>query len=60
MFNDFHKGALDIRRINYEVVTLLPKVKDAVKIQQFRLICLLNYIYKWFTKLLTIRLEPVA
>jgi hypothetical protein len=60
MFNDFYKGTLDIKRINYGIVTLLPKVKKASKIQQFRLICLLNYVYKWFTKLLTMRLEPVA
>jgi hypothetical protein len=26
MFLDFHKGELDIRRLNYGVITLLPKV----------------------------------
>jgi hypothetical protein len=41
-------------------MTLLPKVKEAKKIQQFRPICLLNCIYKWVTKCLTIRLEHVA
>ena len=28
--------------------------------QQFRLICLLNCIYKWITKVLTIRIELLA
>jgi hypothetical protein len=57
LFNDFHKGTL---RLNYGIITLLPKLKEAYKIQQFRLICLLNCIYKLFTKVLTLRLEPVA
>jgi hypothetical protein len=35
-------------------------VKDASKIQQFRPICLLNCIYKWFIKVLTLRLDLVA
>jgi hypothetical protein len=30
------------------------------KIQQFRPICLLNCLYNWITKCLTIRLESVA
>ena len=57
LFSDFHKGGLDVCRLNYGVITLLPKVQDAVKIQQFRPICLLNCLYKWMTKTLTIRLE---
>jgi hypothetical protein len=60
LFMDFHVGTLDIKRLNYGTITLLPKVKDANRIQQFRPICLLNCLYKWFTKLLTMRLEPVA
>jgi hypothetical protein len=60
MFNDFYQKKLDIKRINYGTITLLPKVKDATKIQQYRPICLLNCIYKWFTKVLTSRLEKVA
>jgi hypothetical protein len=60
MFGDFFKESLDIKRLNYGTITLLPKVKEAIKIQQYRPICLLNCIYKWFTKCLTIRLEPMA
>jgi hypothetical protein len=51
---------LDIKRINYGIITLLSKVKEAERIQQFKLICLLNCLYKWFSKCLTIRLELVA
>jgi hypothetical protein len=57
IFSDFHKGCLDIERIKFGMITLLPKLKDASKIQQYRPICLLNYLYKWFTKVLTLRLE---
>jgi hypothetical protein len=60
LFSDFHKGLLDLKRINYGIITLLPKVKKVERIQQFRLICLLNCLYKWITKCLTIRLEVVA
>jgi hypothetical protein len=60
LFDNFFKGTLDIKGLNYGTITLLPKVKDAMRIQQYIPICLLNCIYKWFTKCLTIRLEPVA
>jgi hypothetical protein len=59
-FNDLYKGKLDVSKINYGVITLLPKVVDADKIHQFRPICLLNFLYKWITKVLTIRLTPIA
>lgn len=39
---------------------MLPKVKPATNIKQFRPICLLNVIYKIITKVLTIRLTAVA
>jgi len=38
----------------------VPKLKEANTIKQFRPICLLNVDYKWFTKVLTNRLVPVA
>jgi hypothetical protein len=59
MFRDFHEGELDISRINYWVITLLPKITDVEKIQQYRPICLLNCLYKWVTKVLTITLEKI-
>jgi hypothetical protein len=60
MFQDFHKGVLDIKRLNFGVITLVPKLKEANTIKQYRPICLLNVDYKCFTKLLTNRLVPVA
>lgn len=60
LFADFHNGKLDVSRLNYGIITLLPKVNVANRIQQFRPICLLNCLYKWITKVLTLRLAPFA
>lgn len=49
-----------MERMNYGIITLLPKVNDANIIQQFRPICLLRCIYKLIAKVMTLRLEPVA
>jgi hypothetical protein len=51
---------LDIQRLNYGVITLVPKLKEANNIKHFRPICLLNVDFKCFTKVLTNRLIPVA
>jgi hypothetical protein len=58
LFSDFHQDKVDISRINYGIVTLLPKISDASRIQQYRPICLLNCLYKLITKTLTLRIEP--
>lgn len=42
------------------MITLVPKIKDAATIKQYRQICLLNVDYKGFTKVLTERLTPVV
>jgi len=60
LFDDFFRQKVDISRLNYGIISLLPKVKDANKIQQLRPICLLNCLYKLITKTLTLRLEVVA
>jgi hypothetical protein len=46
--------------LNFGVITLLPKIKEATKIQQYRPICLLNVSFKVFTKVATNRLMRVA
>jgi hypothetical protein len=60
LFDDFYSEKIDISQLNYGIITLLPKVNNAVKIQQFRPICLLNCIYKLITKTLTLRIEKVV
>jgi len=60
LFDEFHRGTLDVSRLNYGIITLIPKIAEAEKIQQYRPICLLNCIYKWITKTLALRLESVS
>jgi hypothetical protein len=60
LFFEFHATSLPIYSLNFGVLTLLPKVTDAVQIQQYRLICLLNVSFKIFTKVLNNRLLKVA
>jgi hypothetical protein len=60
MLDKLHSNQLELWRLNYGVIVLLPKVKPAVNIKQFRLICLLNVIYKIITKVLTIRLTAIV
>ena len=59
MMNDFYMGNLDISRLNYGVITLVPKVAEANNVKLFRPICLLNVSFKIFTKLLAYRLAKV-
>ena len=48
LFHEFHAGRLPIHSLNFGVLTLLPKITDAVRIQQYRPICLLNVSFKFF------------
>jgi hypothetical protein len=52
LFKDFSNGTLDIARLNYGVVILLPKVDIALEMKNFRPICLLNVCYKIITNVL--------
>jgi hypothetical protein len=56
MFEDFHKGVLPIERLNYGIITLLPKTEEAKELKNCRPICLLNVSYKIITKPLNNRL----
>lgn len=60
LFRNFHNGMLDVQRLNYGVITLLPKISGADKIQQFRPICLLRCPYKLITKVMDRRVEVYA
>jgi hypothetical protein len=60
MFNKLHSEDLNMSRMNYGLITLIPKLKEANNIKQYHPICLLNVDYKWFTKVLTMRLAKWA
>lgn len=60
LFRDFHVGDLPLFSLNFGIITLLPKVHEANRIQQYRPICLLNVSFKIFTKVATNRINFVA
>ena len=53
LFEEFHRGSLEIDRLNYAYVVLIPKREVVDKVHEFRPITLLNAIYKIITKVLT-------
>jgi hypothetical protein len=59
LFTDFHAERLDLSRINFGIITLIPQKKRADNIKQFSPICLLNVCVKIFPKVLSIRFDPV-
>ena len=60
LFGCLHAGQLELFRLNFGEIVLLPKIQEAERIQQYRPICLLNVSFKIFTKVATIRLNSVA
>lgn len=42
MFNEFYHGRLDVARLNYGIITLLPKCQEAYNIPMYRHMCLIN------------------
>jgi hypothetical protein len=60
LFADLHREALGLYSLNFGIIMLIPKIHNATKIQQYRLICVLNVSFKIFTKVGTNRLNLVA
>ena len=60
MFAQLQEGHLPLYKLNFGVITLIPKKEDAVQIQQYRPICLLNVSFKIFTKVGTNRITQIA
>ncbi|WVZ93430.1 hypothetical protein U9M48_039408 [Paspalum notatum var. saurae] len=60
LFHDFHSRNLALFSLNFGIITLLPKCQAAVKIEQYRPICLLNVSFKIFTTVETNRINKIA
>jgi hypothetical protein len=60
ILNGFALGTVDIARLNFGIISLIPKVPGAVNIKQFRHIVLINVIFKLVSKAYVMRLSPVA
>ena len=59
MFDFWFDGNLDLFRLNFAMIILIPKENEARTMNKFRPISLLNCVFKIFTKVLTIRLAGV-
>ena len=60
ILNGFSRGMVDISRLNFGILTLIPKVQGADNIRQFRPIALINVIFKFVAKAYALRLSPIA
>jgi hypothetical protein len=60
MFDLFHNGQLNLSRLNYKLISLIPNLKEVNNIRQLQSLCLLGVDYQIFTKVLTRRLTSVV
>jgi hypothetical protein len=60
LFIEFHDGLLPLYRLNFGMIILIPKCREATIIQQYRPICLLNVSFKIFTKVATNRISDIT
>jgi hypothetical protein len=60
ILNDFALGRVDIACLNYGIISLIPKVKGADLIKQYRPIALINVIFKFVAKAYAVMLALLA
>jgi hypothetical protein len=60
ILNGFALGIVDIARLNFGILSLIPKVHGADNIKQFWPIALINVIFKLVAKAYAMRLSLVA
>lgn len=60
LFRDFDTGQADLFRLNFVVLTLIPKEADATSLKKFRPIALTNCSFKIFAQACTNRLSRCA
>ena len=60
LVRDFEEGKLDMQRLNFALIVLIPKEPDVKDMKKFRPISLSNYGVKIFSKAMTNRVSPVG
>jgi hypothetical protein len=60
MVRDFETGILDVARLNYAIITLIPKEPNARDMKKFRPISLGNCSLKIISKAMTNRIAPIG
>jgi hypothetical protein len=60
LIKDFESGQLNLDRLNYAIITLIPKEAEAKHLKKFRPIGLINCSFKVFAKALNNKLIKIA
>lgn len=60
LFHDWERGELDLSRLNFSLLTLVPKEPNATRIEKFRPLAMINCSYKIFSKCVTNKFGPVC
>jgi hypothetical protein len=60
IINSLALGQVDISRINYAILALIPMLAGANKISQFEPIALINVVFKLVATCYALRLGPIA
>ena len=60
LFSCFERDELDLARLNYAMITLIPKENEAKHLKKFRPIRLINCSFKIFAKAMNNRLIRIA
>jgi hypothetical protein len=60
ILNDFVLGRIVIARLNFGILSIIPKVPDAMQISQYMPIALINVIFKIISKAYTTRMDPIG
>ncbi|KAE8807983.1 putative NOT transcription complex subunit VIP2 [Hordeum vulgare] len=50
LFEEVYVGSIDLHRLNYGIITLIPKVTDALYIRQFNPIMVINVVFRILVK----------
>jgi hypothetical protein len=60
LFKGFEKVCSNIVRLNYDMITLIPKEEEARNLYKFKPISLINYNFKIFAKAMNNRLIQIC
>jgi hypothetical protein len=60
LVRSFEKEEVNVARVNYAMIILLPKEEEAISLRKFRPISLINCSFKIISKTLNNRLESIC
>ena len=60
LFRDWERGELDLFRLNFSLLTLVPKEVDAVRLEKFRPLAMTNCSFNFFSKCVTNKFGPIC